>query len=258
MTLNKKIKIPVHKNGRPAKTLQLEIQNELRKYFGRGFTASFTAKKTGINIKTVCKYFGEWSTQISEQNKSDFLEKVKHERGQSIESYDHGIFEVYRSLDYIENDINKCKNENAVVPKYLYIMMLDALKQISNIREMKISFLLKPIDNNFAPEPVKQVVEDITEDITADEIKKLTKSMVSENHIRDLNDASENDIIREIISKTKCSPQKAWDILVKMKELGLDVCGRNDFTSMDTIVKYNFRNFAQMRGYLPKRKIVKH
>ncbi len=55
-----------HQNGRPPKTTQLQMQKELRQYFERGISATVASSKTGINIKTVCKYFEEWSERIKE------------------------------------------------------------------------------------------------------------------------------------------------------------------------------------------------
>ena len=41
-----------HKNGRPTRTGQLHIQTILRPFFEQGLSASVTAEKTRINIKT--------------------------------------------------------------------------------------------------------------------------------------------------------------------------------------------------------------
>src|SRR3989344_2022262 len=77
-----------HRNGRPTKIGQLEIQRQLRPYFEREISAYLTSEKTGINEKTVRKYFNFWTQEISESEESDFLERQRKERIRIILSYD--------------------------------------------------------------------------------------------------------------------------------------------------------------------------
>jgi len=66
-------------NGRPTQKQQLEIQETLRKYFEKGISASSTSQRTGINIKTVCKYFEEWIEQIRKiPHYAHFISKEKY------------------------------------------------------------------------------------------------------------------------------------------------------------------------------------
>jgi len=55
-----------HDRGRPSKAQELEIERELRPFFIKLYSATFTAKKTGYDIKTVAKYFAEFKKEILE------------------------------------------------------------------------------------------------------------------------------------------------------------------------------------------------
>ena len=81
--------------GRPSQKQQLEIQESLRKFFEKGISATSTSQLTGINIKTVCKYFEEWVEQIKEINDTDFLKRVKLEREHYLAVLDQQLLKLY-------------------------------------------------------------------------------------------------------------------------------------------------------------------
>jgi len=136
-------------NGRPTKTRQLHIQSTLREYYERGVSASFTSNKTGINIKTVCHYFNEWTSQIIEAEGKDFVEREKEERERVRLSFDSIIFEEYELLEEIKKEIEKYRKENKPVPRYFIASQLEILRTISSLNEKKGSFSIQmPLDES--------------------------------------------------------------------------------------------------------------
>ncbi len=89
-------------SGRPTQKQQLEIQETLRKYFEKGISASSTSHRTGINIKTVCKYFEEWIEQIRKINDMDFLKRIKLEREHYLAVLDQQLLKLYEIQDDME------------------------------------------------------------------------------------------------------------------------------------------------------------
>ena len=131
----------IHKNGRPSKSGQLQIQRELRPYFERGVSAHTAAQKTGINVKTVCKYYNDLSQEISESEESDFLERQKKHRAQIIISYDNQILDANKHFDDIDDQINRLKKEQKQIPLHLFSLRLDALKYRTYVVNNKDVFL---------------------------------------------------------------------------------------------------------------------
>jgi len=131
------------KSGRPTKVDQIQIQNKLRKYFEIGISASLASQKTGINIKTVCKYFDEWAEQILEVESTAFLERQKKERTRVIMALDSLIIEAQGLLDSINSEIEKSSSEKKKA--YLFGIKLSTMKFISDLIEKKTSFAMKPI-----------------------------------------------------------------------------------------------------------------
>jgi hypothetical protein len=147
-----------HQNGRPTKSGQIDIETKVRKYFEQGLSATVTAMKTGINIKTVCKYYNEWSDQIRESESDDFLERQKDHRNQIIVTFDEQIFLVNRQLDDIENQIKKYKNENRIIPGHLLGLRLDIVKFLCTLIEKKGLFVMQPTMDEGLANKIKEML----------------------------------------------------------------------------------------------------
>ena len=127
-------------NGRPSRSEQVQIQKTLRTQFERGTSATYAAKVTGMNIKTVCKYFDEWTRQIFEIEKKDFVIRQKISKERAILNLDYMIFELYKLLDEIKAEIKTYKTEKKLVPKHLWSMNFDILKTIADFTQQKLAF----------------------------------------------------------------------------------------------------------------------
>jgi len=90
--------------GRPTLKQQIEIQETLREYFEKGVSATVTSQNTGINIKTVCKYFEEWIEQIKKINDIDFLKRIKLERERYLEVLDQQLLKLYQIQSEVERN----------------------------------------------------------------------------------------------------------------------------------------------------------
>lgn len=84
--------------GRPSKCVQTQIVTELRPYFEKSFSATFTANKTGYDVKTVCKYFNEWSKQLVEYEDKNFIQRQKEAKEQTIGKI--GIISFLKNIFY--------------------------------------------------------------------------------------------------------------------------------------------------------------
>lgn len=113
------------------------MQKKLRICFERGISATVASKEVGINIKTVCKYYEEWVQQINESETADLMERQKNERQRAILSFDYDIIEAYKQSDYISSELNKLREENKPIPRYLFSFKLEIMRFISNLKERK-------------------------------------------------------------------------------------------------------------------------
>ncbi len=131
-------------NGRPTQKQQLEIQETLRKYFEKGISASSTSQHTGLNIKTVCKYFEEWVEQIRKINDMDFLRRIKLEREQYLTVLDQQLLKLFEIQDYIEKHFSNPKEYmpgQSVIPNPYLKERMNIINMICQIMNKKFELL---------------------------------------------------------------------------------------------------------------------
>jgi len=137
----------LHSNGRPSKKEQLDIQEKLKHYFEKGVSATTTSQLTGLNIKTVCKYFEDWMGQIKKINDVEFLERVKIERERYIGVLDHQLLKLYELQAGMEKHFippEKIYN-NKIIQCTHYKERLHLVNMICQIMDKKFELLsLKP------------------------------------------------------------------------------------------------------------------
>ncbi len=107
-------------------------------------SAYYTSEHTGINIKTVCKYFNEWSEEIEETESSSFLERQKRDRIQTIITYDSLISEAQKLSAQISTEIENGTKENKKIPGYLVSHKIELMKFTSALVEKKATFAMRP------------------------------------------------------------------------------------------------------------------
>lgn len=99
----------VHERGRPSKTEELEIRRAIQPFFEKTYSATFTAKKTGHNIKTVLRYYEKFKQEILESETGDFVKRCKEEKEKCLYAYDELIYSLYEDRDDIERLIDASK-----------------------------------------------------------------------------------------------------------------------------------------------------
>jgi len=130
-------------NGRPTQKQQLEIQELLRKNFEKGISATSTSRHTGINIKTVCKYFEEWVEQIKEINDIDFLRRIKLDRGHYLTVLDLQLIKLYQIQDDMEENAIPSESmlSGAIIQNRYYKERMNIVNMICEIMKKKFELL---------------------------------------------------------------------------------------------------------------------
>lgn len=146
--------------GRPNRQKQIQIERTLRPYFERNYSATFTSKITNFDIKTVCKYFGEFGDQIREVEYKDFVEREKTERERIRLGFDNILFEQYKLLEDVKNEVTKFKKENKPIPRYLISSQMEILRTISSLTETKGSFGLQMSLDESIEKKIEEKIKD--------------------------------------------------------------------------------------------------
>lgn len=134
------VKDNAHDRGRPSKAQELETDRVLRPFFIKLFSATFTAKKTGYNIKTVAKYFAEFKKEILESETTEFIQRSSETKERGILAFDELIYSLYEDRKDIERLIDaseKIGDLNNVTK--LYRIKLKISEDIGNFVSAKIN-----------------------------------------------------------------------------------------------------------------------
>jgi len=145
--------------GRPSLSQQIEFERTLRSYFEKTVSATFASRETGLNIKTVCKYFDKWSKEIRENEEPDFFKRQRQERERLALCYDNLIFQEYGILEDIKSEIKKYREEEKEIPKFFVSSFQDAVKTISNLVERKCSFTIQPLSDEVIEQKIKEKLD---------------------------------------------------------------------------------------------------
>ena len=135
----------VHDRGRPSKAEELEIEQTLQTFFIKTYSATFTAKKTGYNIKTVAKYYNQFKQEILESETLDFVKRCKEEKEKCLYAYDELIYSLYEDRKDIERLIDASEKIGDLqnVTK-LYRTKLKINEDIGNFVSAKINLSNTP------------------------------------------------------------------------------------------------------------------
>ncbi len=137
----------MNQKGRPSKNGQVQIAREIRPYFEKCMTATFTANKTGHDIKTVCKYFNEWSKQVFETEDREFFQRQKESKELAILALDCSMYEQSELLKEVDEEMKKARKEGKPIPKYLITTKFMILRELSNMRQQKFATAMEGTPN---------------------------------------------------------------------------------------------------------------
>ncbi len=129
------------RHGRPSKTEQLEIQGKLSPYFEKGISPYIASKETGINIKTVNKYFGSWYEEIKNSQNDDFIERCKIAKEQAIVTCEEELLQLHKMRNEVKihSEQQKSKPE-----RWIYKTWLDITNSIVNLVSLKTALANSP------------------------------------------------------------------------------------------------------------------
>lgn len=128
------------RQGRPTKQEQTEIRRTLHPYYQKSISATATSKKTGINIKTVLKYFDEWDKKLVGVEEKDFLKRCRITKERGIQTLDEEIL----SLNHEEKEIDSIKQVLRKTGDVLHFERLSRLQL--KIKDLKTKLLVAKIN----------------------------------------------------------------------------------------------------------------
>ena len=129
-----------HNKGRPSKAQELEIERELWPFFTKLYSATFTAKKTGYDIKTVAKYFVEFKKEILESETREFVQRSRETKERGLLAYDELLYSLYEDRKDIERlvDASEKIGDLRTVEKW-YRIKMKINKDITEVIAAKIN-----------------------------------------------------------------------------------------------------------------------
>jgi len=147
----------LHKKGRPTNIGELEIKRKLRFYYENSVSSMITRNETGLNIKTVRKYFSNWDNQIYQSEEKDFLKRCKQQKERTILAYDTQILSVVRQRKKIESDIEiaRMKGDFSSVSK-LYQTYIKIVEEFRRLISDKINLVNGPPANTLVDLEMKK------------------------------------------------------------------------------------------------------
>ena len=136
-----------NKNGRPSEAEQLEIERKLRPYFEKSISPYVTSRETGINIKTVRKYFHEWFEEIKSSEHPDFIERSKIAKEQAILACEDQLLRLYKVQEDIEKQVENSITQSGGIPRlerWVYKQRIEVSSAIVNLIILKTTLANTP------------------------------------------------------------------------------------------------------------------
>lgn len=152
-----------NKNGRPSRADQLEMERKLRPYFEKSISSSITSRETGINIKTVRKYFHEWYEEIKSSEHQDFIEICKIAKEQAILAYDDQLLILYKIQEDIEKQVENSIKQSGGIPKldrWLYKQRIEVSNAIVNLISLKTALTNTPTADITLAKKVQELLKE--------------------------------------------------------------------------------------------------
>lgn len=129
-----------NKNGRPSRAEQLEIELKLGPYFEKLISPYVTSRETGINIKTVRKYFKEWAEEINALEHPDFIERSKTAKEQAILACDGQLLTLYKAQEDFKKQTEESIKQSGGTPnleRWHYKQGIEISNAIVNLTILK-------------------------------------------------------------------------------------------------------------------------
>lgn len=93
------------RNGRPTLAEQSEIEKQIWPYFEQGYKPDRVAFETGINVKTVRRYFRIWREKYISVQGPEFFKNCKLSNGRTILELNTGILKLEKRSSELNAEI---------------------------------------------------------------------------------------------------------------------------------------------------------
>lgn len=132
------------KRGRPTLHSQREIKEIILEYYEQNISAKVAARNSGINRKTILKYYKVWDTEMTEPSE-DFMLRTNTTKEKAIESLDRDVISLNNDEKIIEYLKKKAMNsESSEEYERLTKLKLKIMDQRMKIVSAKINLIGTP------------------------------------------------------------------------------------------------------------------
>ena len=166
------------------------MEKTLQDYFLKGFSKIGTVANTGINKKTVSKYFRRWDDEWLEEDKTEFEYGFNTMRSRIRVACDFQLKQLYKIQDDLNHEIEDRKSENNRKIPYGKGMYKERIKISTTICEIMdhIGTLLvarKPEEIQAVVE--KQMLEEHQRELAKEEERRKKRESMRNSRFRNLN-----------------------------------------------------------------------
>lgn len=119
------------RNGRPSIAEQIEIESQLWPYFESGYKVQRAADETGINVKTVRRYFKKWYEKYKSVQGPEFFKNCRLSNGRTILELNKIIWKLEKQIEEI--DMVKELSGSIQDKRWLYVEKRKTLESLSKL-----------------------------------------------------------------------------------------------------------------------------
>jgi hypothetical protein len=133
------------KHGRPTLNDQKKIKEIIFSYYKNGIEAFTVHRITGINYKTILKYYSYWNKEMFASEKNDFLTRLKITKERNILMIDDVIISLVKEQKKIESQLeNALQIGNVLLYEKLYRLKLKLTDQLMKVVSSKTNLIGTP------------------------------------------------------------------------------------------------------------------
>lgn len=133
------------KRGRPTLFDQKKIEEDILPYYENNVGAITTSRKTGINYKTILKYYSLWNKEVLASEKNDFLKRIKITKEKNILMLDNKIISLTTEQQRLKMQLdNALQSGNVIHYEKLYGLNLKTTDQLLKIASLKTDLIGTP------------------------------------------------------------------------------------------------------------------
>jgi hypothetical protein len=133
------------KRGRPTLHDQKKIKDEIFPFYENNMEAITASRKTGINYKTILKYYGMWNRETFESEKNDHLTRIKITKAKTLWMLDNQFYPLIHEQQTIQHLMDDAlKNGSTSEYEKLSRLKIKITEQILDIMSAKINLIGTP------------------------------------------------------------------------------------------------------------------